>query len=137
MYDFNGKKKTLQKKTFYREELAKEKAGITNDLNNTLIGLKMRYDRLNEQYEKATDQDAIFDQLVKLNEEIVAVGQKMEWFRSFETSKNVLSVILVEGSDDLTVDDLSGDDAKAVWEDFFTQKSPIRSESKDSTKKSA
>jgi hypothetical protein len=138
MYNFNGKTKTLQKKTFHREELAKESAGITIDIKQKLTTLKTKFDAISKKFDSEKDEtksSELLDQIIAMNYETVELNDRMMWNQDFKKCIAVLNILLVEGADDLTDEDFSNDDAQEVWKDFFTQASPIKRDSTGLLKK--
>lgn len=130
MYNFEGIEKTLAKKTFAREEKAKEVAGITQALGNELSSLVTKFQAVYESYEKETDADnkaKLMTALLEINEQKSKLEEKMNWFNDFDKVIAVLNVLLVEGSSGLTKENICGQDAEEVWKDFFTQRNNIKS----------
>lgn len=130
MYNFEGIEKTLAKKTFAREEKAKEVAGITQALGNELSSLVTKFQAVYESYEKETDADnkaKLMTALLEINEQKSKLEEKMNWFNDFDKVIAVLDILLVEGSGGLTKENICGQDAEEVWKDFFTQRNNIKS----------
>ncbi len=130
MYSFDGLEKNLQKKTFAREEKAREVAGLTMEMGRELSGLNTKFTAYYEVYQKETDEakkQEWLDKIMKVNDESLAMKEKMEWKNDFDKCIAVMNVLLVEGADGLTKDNFCGDDAEVVWQDFFTQKNSIKS----------
>lgn len=130
MYNFEGIEKKLLRKTFSREEKAKEVAGITVQLGNEISSLTTQFSALYEIYKQEKDelkQAEIMDRLLGITGKTDKLRLEMQWELNFDKAIAVMDVLLAEGSAGLTKDNFSADDAKVVWEDFFTQKSNIKS----------
>lgn len=130
MYNFEGIEKGLQKKTFAREEKAKQVAGITAELGVKIRQAAIKFGLDYEAYEKEADAEkkqAIMSQIVESTIETDKLKEQMAWSSNFDTAVKVMDVLLVGGSEGLTKDNFSADDAEVVWNDFFTQKSNIKS----------
>lgn len=130
MYNFEGIEKNLARKTFAREEKAKEVAGITSELGAELSMLIAKFQAVYEAYEKEANLDArekLMSALLEINATKLKLEERMDWSKNFDVAMKVLDVLLVEGSNGLTKDNISADNAKEVWEDFFTQKNSIKS----------
>lgn len=127
-YDFNGKKFTLKKATYFLEAKAKEAAGISDRNSLNVNKIKNQYDHLIVELANENDQtkkNLINKKIDSLLEEMIKISSDV-WYEDFEKSKNVLCILLNGDVSSLTGDDFGKFDARTVWQDFFTDPSEKR-----------
>ena len=120
-YTFGDVKKTLKDNTYYLEEKAKEAAGLTEEMELAVMGLKTQYQNLITKMKSAKpeEMEALEAKAYEIDDKTLELSKKMAWYSDFAKVKAVFDVLFVEGSDGITQENIGKRQVKEIWADFF------------------
>lgn len=120
-YTFGEVTKTLKANTYYLEEKAKEAAGLTDEMEQLALGLQKQFRTLSAKLKDAKPEevDALADKMEEVEMRVNELSAKMAWYIDFSKSRSVLDLLLVEGADGITEENIGRRQVLEVWADFF------------------